>query len=979
MPTEELEKLKAERAEHFASPEDVNVVDIARLEAIPLPANDYLLHLLTPSSLKDLSPYSTSDPPRSDSYTEEGFHTASMMDFDLLNLSRHTSRSGTTFPATPPMHNALPHITPHPYDFDIPNVYPMPSSSHEHVPEQSYGASYAEPIPEKRLSFPDDDIFHDFTLYPTSQTWSEVSSIQPPESLWPDLTSQTSQDGSFSQRQSPSTEGWGSTSSAYFSGSNVEPANDYPMANQYLTTDNFSYSSMMDVQHPNSQMQQQSIRHQDLQHWPSEVDQIESISQSRLHQAAPELTPQASPMTTSESTADHWRRSRRSARGGICSSSTPSTDDETLQRSAIPNGVHQERLAHADGDLNFVQSATYHQGSLLQRPPGNHANTSLDQPQNVERSFNHLLGLDDTDRSRAEVTPSRRASDVHIAVMGATGVGKSTFISHLCRAANDKHGASPSVASAYSFDHAGLTIYLVDTPGFNETTSTDAEVLHEIAAWLESHLGRNTPLSGIIYLHQVEGLQRQDTAQRTLSTFNKMCARDALKNMVLATAIWHDVQLDTSQDQSAADQALTHLVDSWYENGNDSEQSHLWEIARYTSAAPTFFCEGLVNSRVFMDGAMIHRSPSREAWHEFMAVPIRKLDWTSRADLHLTQRDHVYQTSAHLARCRTVRQGHHDAPVDGADLWHGDCGLSREDIRRSAIQKLRPEPGTQIHGLGAEMFENLEKGTSDLNHASENGIEGSSEMFQRIREFYLKNGLSEQLPHEKRLFWISGKADSGKSTLMRYLANSEPVKKQLACSTETSQIPWYSAPLGFDFPSLWAFVKRCPQARWIRAWLCRLAAGQGLSESPTNAACEAIATVSWKSYASGEIWTRLTTSNLPLLQVIASSPPLAKTAMGGLTAGVLLVVASLLQRVRSVDLDIRCIMGPSFVAIHFAMSYINLMYEKISSLRTCGWWQHLDGLLLFASSALELWVLGALHGYWKDYQEVTGMLIAYPR
>jgi hypothetical protein len=88
------------------------------------------------------------------------------------------------------------------------------------------------------------------------------------------------------------------------------------------------------------------------------------------------------------------------------------------------------------------------------------------------------------------------------------------------------------------------TIWLLDTPGFDDTNRTDSQVLKEIAAYLASpqlyHNGKSK-LDGIIYLHRILDLRMGGSAQTNLFMFQRLCGPKALTNVILATTMWERV------------------------------------------------------------------------------------------------------------------------------------------------------------------------------------------------------------------------------------------------------------------------------------------------------------------------------------------------------------------------------------------------------------------------------------------------------
>ncbi|KAL4242503.1 P-loop containing nucleoside triphosphate hydrolase [Abortiporus biennis] len=112
---------------------------------------------------------------------------------------------------------------------------------------------------------------------------------------------------------------------------------------------------------------------------------------------------------------------------------------------------------------------------------------------------------------RTTINQSRNSSrktaddDIVIAVMGVTGTGKSTFI-NLVSGGNLATEAgliscTNQVTCSRTFEIGGKNVTLVDTPGFDDSTLSDTDVLKMIALHLSMIYEQGFKLSGLIYMH----------------------------------------------------------------------------------------------------------------------------------------------------------------------------------------------------------------------------------------------------------------------------------------------------------------------------------------------------------------------------------------------------------------------------------------------------------------------------------------------
>lgn len=85
----------------------------------------------------------------------------------------------------------------------------------------------------------------------------------------------------------------------------------------------------------------------------------------------------------------------------------------------------------------------------------------------------------------------------------------------------------------------GQKIYLIDTPGFDDTHTDDAKVFREIASILCT-ICDIQPLSicGIIYVQRITDMRMAGTALKSVRLFEKLCGEDCFGDVTIVTTMW---------------------------------------------------------------------------------------------------------------------------------------------------------------------------------------------------------------------------------------------------------------------------------------------------------------------------------------------------------------------------------------------------------------------------------------------------------
>ncbi|CZR62288.1 uncharacterized protein PAC_12185 [Phialocephala subalpina] len=157
-------------------------------------------------------------------------------------------------------------------------------------------------------------------------------------------------------------------------------------------------------------------------------------------------------------------------------------------------------------------------------------------------------------------------NDVFIGVMGVTGAGKSTFIDLLTDSKDIKvgHGLQSlgtQKVMPYLYQYSEDTnVYVIDTPGFDDTNRSDTEVLIDIVDWLSESIRTDVKLSGMLYFHRIIDPRMSGSAKKNLHMFKALCGSEQFSNIILVTTMWEKVSRKEGQ---AREKELRETEEFW--------------------------------------------------------------------------------------------------------------------------------------------------------------------------------------------------------------------------------------------------------------------------------------------------------------------------------------------------------------------------------------------------------------------------------
>ncbi|KAH8818761.1 P-loop containing nucleoside triphosphate hydrolase protein [Flagelloscypha sp. PMI_526] len=149
-----------------------------------------------------------------------------------------------------------------------------------------------------------------------------------------------------------------------------------------------------------------------------------------------------------------------------------------------------------------------------------------------------------------------------IAVMGATGTGKTTFINLASgsdlRVGTGQCSCTSEVQVAQPLQLDGRSVTLVDTPGFDDTQKSNFDILNLISQHLSESYGGGTTLAGVVYLHRISDFRFTGMAAKNLRMFRQLCGDTTLKNVVIVTNMWGEVKTETGEARETELRSLEH-------------------------------------------------------------------------------------------------------------------------------------------------------------------------------------------------------------------------------------------------------------------------------------------------------------------------------------------------------------------------------------------------------------------------------------
>ncbi|CAN8095130.1 unnamed protein product [Discula destructiva] len=89
----------------------------------------------------------------------------------------------------------------------------------------------------------------------------------------------------------------------------------------------------------------------------------------------------------------------------------------------------------------------------------------------------------------------------------------------------------------------GKSVFLYDTPGFDDTDGNDAEIFEMISKYLAASYSNNQRLNGVIFMQPVGETRVPDSERKRTQLFKLIVGEDNFNQVVIASSMWDQVNM----------------------------------------------------------------------------------------------------------------------------------------------------------------------------------------------------------------------------------------------------------------------------------------------------------------------------------------------------------------------------------------------------------------------------------------------------
>jgi hypothetical protein len=106
---------------------------------------------------------------------------------------------------------------------------------------------------------------------------------------------------------------------------------------------------------------------------------------------------------------------------------------------------------------------------------------------------------------------------------------------------------------AVRFRHQGKNVTLIDTPGFDDSFTSDADILKVIAEYMGEIYSQGQLLNGLIFLQPINGNKAGGNERKRTRLFKKVLGENAYCRVIIGTTMWGNLLNDAKGVQQQED------------------------------------------------------------------------------------------------------------------------------------------------------------------------------------------------------------------------------------------------------------------------------------------------------------------------------------------------------------------------------------------------------------------------------------------
>jgi hypothetical protein len=113
----------------------------------------------------------------------------------------------------------------------------------------------------------------------------------------------------------------------------------------------------------------------------------------------------------------------------------------------------------------------------------------------------------------------------------------------------------------YILYHHGFEVHLIDSPGFDDDSMTDHEVLGRISNWINTVYSQGWNIGGILYLYDVTRVRIGASGEQNVRILEELTGRDRWEHISLITTKWNLTR--SPENELLCEQQLKSKEGAW--------------------------------------------------------------------------------------------------------------------------------------------------------------------------------------------------------------------------------------------------------------------------------------------------------------------------------------------------------------------------------------------------------------------------------